>query len=320
MKVGTVHVSRAWVVALVLVLAGLVGGVVCDELPARPAVYRAGYRVLEGDFHAHTSWSDGSLSPLGIVRQADRRGLDVVSVTEHNTALPSFAARAYAKAVDGPVVVTGEEVTTARFHVIALGIEKTVSPDQPLDAVIADIHAQKGVAIVAHPVKHFWADVLPMREKFDGAEVMHPIVYSERSADWRWADMEAYYEESKAPLTAIGSSDYHWMSVLGICRTLVFVREPVTERAVVDAIRDHHTVTLGPDGKPYGDAQLIEALRAEPYVPRTSDYAYRGSSTLDRVLRAMGWLGLAGAVVLRARRRPTPPATASVSESDAPSP
>jgi len=43
--------------------------------------------------------------------------LDVVSVTEHNTVLPSFAARIYSKATDGPVVVTGEEVTTARFHV-----------------------------------------------------------------------------------------------------------------------------------------------------------------------------------------------------------
>lgn len=304
MRIGNVTFTRVYLVALLLLFAGVLGGVVYDDAPARPAVHRGGYRLLEGDFHAHTSWSDGSLSPLGVVRQANRRGLDVVSVTEHNTVLPSFAARLYAKATDGPVVVTGEEVTTARFHVIALGIEKTVSPDQSLEGVIDAIHVQRGVAIVAHPVKHFWPDVVPMREKLDGAEVMHPIAYSDRTAEWRWADMLAYYEESKAPLTAIGSSDYHWMSVLGICRTLVFVREPVNETSVVDALREHHTVTIDLDGKPHGDAALIEVLRAEPYAPRTSDYTYRGASTLDRVLRTMGWLGLVGAVVLRARRRP----------------
>ena len=299
------RLSPPFLVAVALIVIGLVGGVVCDEHPAREVVHRAGYRVLEGDFHAHTSWSDGSLSPLGIVRQATRRGLDVVSVTEHNTVLPSRAAQWYARLTDGPLVVTGEEITTARFHVIALGIESTVSPDQPLPAVLAAIHAQHGVAIAAHPVKHFWPALLAHRAEFDAAEVMHPIAYSDRSAEWRWADMVKFYEESEAPLAAIGSSDYHWMSVLGLCRTLIFVREPATESAVIDAIREHHTVTLDREGHAYGDKALVQALREEPYVPRTSDYGYRGSSLADRVTRTIGWLGLVGVLLLRARRKPS---------------
>jgi hypothetical protein len=300
-----------FLVAIALVVLGVIGGFACDEHPARPVVHRAGYRVLEGDFHAHTAWSDGSLSPLGIVRQAARRGLDVVSVTEHNTVLPSRVARWYARATDGPIVVVGEEVTRKPFHVIALGIDGTVSPDQPLEAVIADIHAKHGLAIAAHPVQHFWPALLPNRAAFDGAEVMHPIAYSERSADWRWVDMVKFYEESPVPLAAIGSSDYHWMSVLGLCRTLLFVREPVSEEAVLDAIRERHTLTIARDGKAYGDPALAHALELEPYVPRTSDYAYRGSSTADRVLRTMGWIGLAMLLLLRARKsvrvsRPTP--------------
>lgn len=295
--------SPPFVAAIALVLLGVVGGVVCDEPPERPVVHRAGYRVLEGDFHAHTSWSDGSLSPLGIVRQATRRGLDVVSVTEHNTVLPSRAARWYATSTGGPIVVTGEEITTARFHVIALGIEETVSPDQPLEAVLAAIHAQHGIAIAAHPVKHFWPTLLPHRAEFDAAEIMHPIAYSDRSPEWRWADMVTFYEQSEVPLAAIGSSDYHWMSVLGLCRTLVFVREPATESAVLDAIRERHTVTIDLEGHAFGDKALVEALRAEPYVPRTSDYTYRGSSTADRVLRTIGWSGLVGVLLLRARKR-----------------
>ncbi|MDB4938217.1 MAG: hypothetical protein JWP87_5189 [Labilithrix sp.] len=305
--------SPAYLVAIAMFGAGVFGGVVCDERPERPVVHRAGYRVLEGDFHAHTGWSDGSLSPLGIVRQANRRGLDVVSITEHNTVWPSRLGRAYANATSGPLVVTGEEVTTARFHVIAIGIESTVSPDQPLDGVLAAIHAQHGIAIAAHPVRHFWPSLLPARESFDAAEVMHPIAYSDRSAAWRWSDMVTFYTEARAPLGAIGSSDYHWMSVLGLCRTLVFVREPVTESAVIDALREHHTVTFDREGNAFGDETLVAALRSEPYVPRTSDYAYRGSSTVDRVLRTIGWLGLTGMLLLRARKR-------RVNERDEPQP
>lgn len=301
-----IALTRPYLVAMSMLVAGMAGGVVCDEEPARPAAYRAGYRVLESDFHTHTAWSDGSLSPVGIVRQAARRGLDVVAVTEHNTVLPSQVARTYARATGGPLVVTGEEITTARFHVIALGIEHTVSPDQPIEAVLAAIHAQGGVAVAAHPVRHYWPALLPVREAFDAAEVMHPIAFSTRGAEWRWADMVTFYREAKEPLAAIGSSDYHWMSVLGLCRTLVFVREPVTQGAVLDAIRERRTVTLGREGEPYGDPALVDALRAEPYVPRTSDYAYRGASTADRVLRAVGWLGLLGVVLLRARKPRAP--------------
>jgi hypothetical protein len=296
---------RPYLLAMAMLAFGVVGGVAFDDAPPRPAAYRAGYRVLEGDFHTHTSWSDGSLSPLGIVRQASRRGLDVVAVTEHNTVLPSFVARAYARASGGPLVVTGEEVTSARFHVIALGIETTVSPNQPLEGVLADIHAQGGVAIAAHPVRHFWPTLLPLRERLDGAEVMHPIAFSPRGGDWRWADMVAFYEGAKEPIAAIGSSDYHWMSVLGLCRTLVFVREPITDAAVTGAIRARRTVTIDHEGKTYGDPALVEALRVEPYVPRTSDYAYQGSSMGDRALRAIGWLGLLGVVMLRARKSVT---------------
>jgi hypothetical protein len=294
--------SPAFLVASSLFAAGVIGGLAFDDAPPRGEVRRAGYRVLEGDFHTHTGWSDGSLSPLGIVRQANRRGLDVVALTEHNTVLPSQAARIYSRAFGGPLVITGEEVTTARFHVIALGIESTISPNQALDGVIADIHAQHGIAL-AH--RQEIGPVVAHRmcgERFDGAEVMHPVAYSERG-EWRWEDMVTFYEQSKAPLTAIGSSDYHWMSVLGICRTLVFVREPTSEAAVLEALREHRTVTFDRDGKAYGDSALIEALRVDPYAPRTSDYAYRGAGPADRVLRTIGWIGLAGMLLFRARKR-----------------
>jgi hypothetical protein len=305
----------AW---LVLAIAGFLGGLVYDRTPPRPEVHRAGYRVLEGDFHAHTTFSDGSLTPLGLVRQAERRGLDVIGVTEHNSVLPAKVARAWATRSDGaassvtssrpPVVVIGEEITTASFHLIALGLTRTVAANQPPKGVVADIHAQGGLAIAAHPVARYWPELLPVRGDLDGAEVVHPIAYSSRGG-WRWSDMVQFYEEASPPVTAIGSSDYHWGSVLGLCRTLLFVNGPPSEGAVLEALHARRTVVIGPDGRYFGDAAMIAALEREPYVPRTADYAYHGEGTLDRMLRIMGWLGVAGMIFVGRSRKPPQPGT-----------
>lgn len=298
-----VNVSRAWLVSVVAFVLGTIGGLFHDERPERPAVRRAGFRVLEGDFHVHTTYSDGLLSPLLVVRQAERRGLDVVGVTEHNTTFPSRVARTWARATSGPIVVTGEEVTTRRYHLIALGIERTVPPDASIAAVVGDIHAQGGLAVAAHPVTRFQAGLAPTRERLDGVEVMHPIAFGSRDAAWRWSDMISWWEATSPRPAAIGSSDYHFASILGLCRTLLFVREPADESAVLEALRAKRTVVIDRDGVPRGDPQMIEALANDPYTPRSSDYAYRGTSTLDRILRLVGLLGAAGIVFLRRQAR-----------------
>lgn len=294
--------TRAWFVACALVVLGAAGGVLFDPRPERPVVRRAGYRVLEGDFHTHTTFSDGTLSPVTLVRQAERRGLDVVAVTEHNTTLPGHLARAWARWTGGPVVLAGEEVTTRRYHLVAIGIDRTVPPAASIETVVEEIHAQGGLAIGAHPVKRFQPGLAPVRNALDGVEVMHPSAFRSGNAAWRFEDMLAYYEETSPRPAAIGSSDYHFASVLGLSRTLLFVREPADEGAVLEAIRARRTVVFDREGRPHGDPEMIDALRREPYVPRWSDYAYRGENTADRILRLLGLFGVAGVAFLRGPR------------------
>jgi hypothetical protein len=292
-------VKRGAVWAALLGIA-FASGAVFDPRPSRPIVHRAGFRVLEGDFHAHTTYSDGSLSPFGLVRQAERQGLDVVGVTEHNTVWPAKIARTYSRLAGGPLVVVGEEITTARFHVIALGLTNTVTAAQPIAGVLADIHAQGGFAIAAHPVRAFWPSLLPVRASFDGAEVFHPIAFSSRPG-WQWTDMVTFYEEASPPLTAIGSSDYHFGSVLGMCRTLVFVEEPGDEASVLRALKERRTVVIDHRGHMFGDPALVAALEREPVVVRSGDLLYRGQNEADRILRAIGFVGLVGLVLFGAQ-------------------
>lgn len=313
----------AWWLCLALFVAGVAGGTLLDQRPARQPVHRGPWRVLEGDFHAHTRMSDGFLSPFDLVLQADRRGLDVLAITEHNTTLAAKMGRAWSRLVGGPTIVIGEEVTAKGYHVHGIGLTDTVDASLPLGAVIDEVHRQGGVVIAAHPVERFWPALLPVRDRIDGAEVMHPGAFAWRSGgnsegSWRWDGMREFYLGAVASgrrFTAIGSSDYHGFSPLGVCRTLVFVHEPsggidgddrdATERAVLDALREARTVVYDLAGRAYGDPALIAMLETEPYTPRAQDYGYAAQGTLDALLRVCGWLGFVGLALLRRPRAVT---------------
>jgi hypothetical protein len=143
---------------------------------------------------------------------------------------------------------------------------------------------------------------------------MHPIVYRRSPGNWSWSEIVTYYEEARDsghPITAIGSSDYHFFTPLGVCRTLVFVepgsRDSRSEAAaVVEALKKGRTVVHDLEGKAYGDPALIEALEREPYTLRPQDYQYRGNGLVDRIARIAGLIGLCGIILAgrgAARRR-----------------
>ena len=273
-------------VAAALLALGVVGGSLADTHPPTEPERRGDYLVLRADFHAHTRFSDGFLSPLELPLVARREGLQALAVTEHNLVFPSQLARSWSELVGGPIVLTGAEITTRRYHLIAVGIERTVAWDQPLAAVIADIHAQGGVAIAAHPARAFWDEYAPVMDELDGAEVMHPIAYRGESPNgWRWEDMVAFWRRANAakgrPVAAIGSSDYHFFKALGTMHTYVFAKEATAE-GVLDALRDGRTVVYDLDGNALSaHPELIELLRAEPFRDDLKPRAYAAEGALD---------------------------------------
>jgi hypothetical protein len=285
---------------------GVALGTALDSAPARTPSVRGGYRVLEADFHAHTRFVDGFLSPFDLVLQARRRGLDALAITEHNVIFPAQMGRWFSRVTGGPAILIGEEVTTAAYHVHGIGLTQRLNASDPLVQVLDDIHRQGGVAIAAHPVRRYWASFMPVLDRLDATEVMHPIAYggTER-AGWHWQDLPDFYDQAAASghrLTAIGSSDYHFGSPLGVCRTLVFAQGEDAD-AVLDAVKHGRTVVFDLAGRAFGDPALIELLRREPYTPRPEDYAYRGDGLLDRIARSIGWVGLLGLILVKRRRR-----------------
>jgi PHP family Zn ribbon phosphoesterase len=76
------------------------------------------------DLHLHTCLSpcgDLDMSPKGVVEAAAAAGLDIIAVTDHNTAENVAATVRAAVARGGPAVICGLEVTTAEeVHVLTL--------------------------------------------------------------------------------------------------------------------------------------------------------------------------------------------------------
>lgn len=50
-----------------------------------------GFKVLKGDFHIHTLFSDGYVMPIDRVKEAVQNGLDVISITDHIEYRPYFS-------------------------------------------------------------------------------------------------------------------------------------------------------------------------------------------------------------------------------------
>jgi predicted metal-dependent phosphoesterase TrpH len=274
----------------IVAVAGIILGTFATRRSPESPPQIDGYSILAGDFHVHAFPGDGSLAPWSLRDEAARRGLDVFAVTNHNQVFTArFAADQSREAA--PIVLIGEEITNPDYHLIAVGITRRVDANQPAERAIADVHAQGGVAIAAHPGPQSIGYTDAAVAQLDGTEAAHP------ASDRRERDeFTAFYQRARRlnpHVAAIGSSDFHAMPApVGSCRTFLFVRER-TAAGVLDAIRSGLTVALDEEGRLHGDPALVTIVERE-IVPGSRDDA-----AWARVAVALAWAGLFGALLLR---------------------
>ncbi len=293
----TRNARAAWA----LMAVSLVGGTIADRVPERAPIVAGGYRVIAADFHTHSStWSDGALTPFGLVLAARRQGLDAIAITGHNQVSDAKAGRWFSSLIGGPTVLVGQELLGVDHHIIAIGTERQIALPT-VSAQLAEVHRQGGIAIAAHPMPEFWAAFDDEGQgQLDGAEICHPLVYSNPKA------LPAFEQfRERHALAAIGSSDFHGLGRMGECRTYVFATDN-SAAAIIDAVRAKRTVVYAPGGKTYGDPALASliASRTELRDVATSDAPVGGLDWVSRVSGVVGlmWLG-AGSGRVRPRAR-----------------
>jgi hypothetical protein len=258
-------IGRGRILALIAVaVTSIAAGTLADVPSPSAARMLGGYHVLGGDFHVHSfpsTWS--TVSPIGTVLEARHRGLDVIAMTPHDNIWAGKLGAWFSHRIGGPIVIIGEEITAPRYHMIGVGMSKTVPSGMPLGEAIAAVQRQGGVAILAHPYGMEWlADEAPELQALDGAEVVRPeSLVNEEAA----AKLRAFF--SRGSFTAVGSSDFHGIGPIGFARTYVFARER-TGPAVIDALREGRTVVYSGDGV-FGNAELIALAEQSGGLPHT---------------------------------------------------
>jgi predicted metal-dependent phosphoesterase TrpH len=285
----------ARILAVCGLAAGVALGTLTDTSSTRQPITVDGYEVLSGDFHVHAFVGDGGIAPWMLQRHAARVGLDVIAITNHNQTLAARLGRWSAHGSDGALILVGEEITGRDFHLIGVGIEQPVNWDQPARGAIADVHAQGGVAIAAHPLHGFAEgyDAAALSQ-LDGLEAAHPDSTSPEIAP----QFEEFYQRALAhnpEVAAIGSSDFHTSGPLGQCRTYLLVRER-SRAGVLEAIRDGRTVGRCESSRLRGRPELVRLLD-----PHRDALAPPRETGAQRLALFLVWLSLIALALLGTR-------------------
>jgi len=234
------------------------------------------------DLQLHSDLGDGLAPPEAILDSAERAGLQVIALTDHDDIRGSFILRDHAARRGSAVeIVTGVEVTTRSGHLLALWIEDEIPMFASLAATVARIHGMGGVAIVPHPLSYLTFSVGegalralvagPVECRVDGIELRNPS-YAGRVRSRR----AAWLNERVLGVAATGSSDAHHAQLVGTAwtdfpgKTAADLRRAIAER------------TTTPDGRHWTLAEHLDGVAKQQWRSMVRDPVKRARRRITK--------------------------------------
>jgi predicted metal-dependent phosphoesterase TrpH len=239
--------------------------------------------VGRADLQLHSDLGDGLASPEAILDAAERIGLDVIALTDHDDIRGAFLLRDVAARRSSPVeIVPGSEVTTRSGHLLALWIEDEIPMFAPLAATVSRIHRAGGVAIVPHPLSYLTFSIgegalralaaasNPLMH-IDGIETRNPS-YAGRVRGAR----AAWLNETLLHVAETGSSDAHHAKLVGTAWTEfdgtdgAALRRAIVERAT------------RPDGRDWTLGEHLDGVAQQQWRSMVRDPVKRARRRISR--------------------------------------
>ncbi len=132
--------------------------------------------MLQVELHSHTHWSKDCVIPFEtILRIMDKRGIDRIAITDHNTADGALAMCRQAP----DRVIVGEEIMTDRGELLAYFVQESIPAGLTPDETIKILRDQGAVISVSHPFdrlrKGAWLenDLLAIIDRVDAIEIFN---------------------------------------------------------------------------------------------------------------------------------------------------
>jgi predicted metal-dependent phosphoesterase TrpH len=211
------------------------------------------------EFHAHTTWSDGALTPRELCDLYGRAGFDVLAITDHTTPdacvqsadfdgyLDDLAAEAErARRLYDLLLLPGLELTcddpdpTRAGHAVAIGLREFVAVGEGLEPALRAARAHGAALVAAHPYSLAAVDTAtrPTAAFATYPERFAPLVdrfeLFNRDTLFPWV--------AEAALPAVACGDVHCRDHLESWKTLLPCAKD--ERAVVDYLRSQRPAFL----------------------------------------------------------------------------
>lgn len=168
------------------------------------------------DVHTHTMYSgfskysflsypDSVTTPKKSVRVAEKKGLDLLCITDHNSIKGAVEAKKY----NSELVVIGEEIRSKNGEIIGLFLNEEIKPGLSAEETIELIHEQDGIAFAPHPFSVYCScvgkDLYGL--KLDGIEVFNSL--------HRDGYSNAIALENSNGHARLGGSDAHSSTMIG---------------------------------------------------------------------------------------------------------
>ena len=181
-----------------------------QPLPRR----RRQQRELFADFHVHSHHSkDCVMLVADILERAREVGLDVIAITDHDSAAGGLEAREIADRY-GVRVIVGEEVKTAEGEVIGLFLERTIPGGMTFADTVAAIKDQGGIVYVPHPFDRLHTIPSPQILRANVAAIDVVEVFNSRLAFPGFNELaERFAQRYRIPAAA--GSDSHVLPGIG---------------------------------------------------------------------------------------------------------
>lgn len=171
-------------------------------------------RELFADFHIHSHHSKDCVMPVAdILERAREVGLDVVAVTDHDSAAGGLEARELADRY-GVRVIVGEEVKSSEGEIIGLFLERTIPGGMTFAETIAAIREQGGITYVPHPFDRLHTIPSPAVLRANVADIDVVEVFNSRLAFPGFNELAERFAQ-RYRLPAAGGSDSHVLPGIG---------------------------------------------------------------------------------------------------------
>jgi len=168
--------------------------------------------LIRIELHCHTDCSkDGLIKPEQLPILCQKKGIDRVAVTDHNT----ITGAVRAQKVDPQRVIIGEEVMTTVGELLAFFVQEEVPVGLPPEEALRRLGEQGAFISVSHPFDRLrcgsWKeeDLLPLLAQLDAFETFNA------RALWPNANRKAAAFAYRYGLAGTVGSDAHYQGEIG---------------------------------------------------------------------------------------------------------